>query len=599
MGKYKMKVVNTSGVSIYPTADKSRGPIGFRSFGSTFISDQSKKINGVVWYREAGENKWSVGTIIVGKFKTVNIEMIGVVATTTTATSTKNKKPPAPKKKVTSTAPKKDTKKKVTPKKSEEPKKKKEEKPNTKPNGKKISTKNTKVSGVGGNVFKKTSDLNTNKKLGIPRHIDDESKKVYEDFNSSDEDAIKKNLASQNSVHNGSEYLKNGTYKAAENFFRQTKIDYPKLTRLSKEKRKTNTEPIHSGYIVDYSFTIDDKILQSVERAKKNLNIPTAYSRNEINNYSHKGFNRFRMDFPDLYLKNTMAVIFFTRPDLNLFESGSAVLPQIKNDPRDYYILVQNRDIGKLLTANGGDSKDYDYHNFNPLLSNMSQSLEIQDDSVDTVDMGETFTGYKMQYAKHNIKSITAGQLNIKFKETYNLAITNMHQLWVDYQSNVYKGIFVPKTGHIWAKELDYACNIYYFLLDQDGETIRFWSKYYGCFPVNVPKSSFSFDSGSQVNFPELSVTYNYIYKSDLSPRTLVEFNNDSGNGEYEYLPVYAGRKENDNEKSWLAANDHSGSTWVGVPYVQSFRYDSGIDPDNGSNGVLGLKLRYRKPKYL
>ena len=32
---------------------------------------------------------------------------------------------------------------------------------------------------------------------------------------------------------------------------------------------------------------------------------------------------------------------------------------------------------------------------------------------------------------------------------------------------------------------------------------------------------------------------------------------------------------------------------------VQSFRYDSGIDPDNGSNGVLGLKLRYRKPKYL
>ena len=253
------------------------------------------------------------------------------------------------------------------------------------------------------------------------------------------------------------------------------------------------------------------------------------------------------------------------------------------------------------ITANGGDSPDYDYHNFNPLLSNMSQSLEIQDDSVDTVDMGETFTGYKMQYSKHNIKSITAGQLSIKFKETYNLAITNMHQLWVDYQSNVYKGIFLPKTEHIWAKELDYACNIYYFLLDQDGETIRFWSKYYGCFPVNVPKSSFSFDSGSQVSFPELSVTYNYIYKSDLSPRTLVEFNHDSGDGrsnnKYVYVPTYAGEATSKNHKN--LNKNHSGSTWVGVPYVQSFRYNSGIAPDNGSNGVLGLKLRYRKPKYL
>ena len=155
-----------------------------------------------------------------------------------------------------------------------------------------------------------------------------------------------------------------------------------------------------------------------------------------------------------------------------------------------------------------------------------------------------------------------------------------MHQLWVDYQSNVYKGIFEPKREYIYNKELDYACDVYYFLLDQDGETIKFWTKYYGVFPNNVPKSAYSFDAGSQVQFPELNVTYSYIYKEDLSPVSLVEFN--------ENASVSAGSNQQ-YVKNYDTDTATSGSTWVGKPFIYSYEYNNGLEY------VQGFKLGWKK----
>lgn len=330
----------------------------------------------------------------------------------------------------------------------------------------------------------------------------------------------------------------------------------------------------------DYSMVYSSEITDALNMICKNLNTPNAYTTQELNKHYHLNFNRFRVGFPDIFMKNTIPVIFFTRPDLNLFLSDGigGTLPvvnsQVSKDPRTHGILLKDIKLGQLLTQ---DCMDLNDHNFNPLLSNFAESLEIQDDSVDLLETGETFTGYKMQYSKHNIKSITSGTLNIKYKESFDAAILNMHQIWVDYQSNVYKGVFSPKMSHIYNAELDYACNIYYFLLDQDFETIRFWSKYYGVFPNNVPKSTFGFDFGSQVQFPELTVTYSYIYKEDLSPTTLIEFNQDAGDKPYEYIMSYE------------PTVNHGGRTWVGTPFVESYIYDNGIN-----SKAEGFRLRWR-----
>lgn len=316
-----------------------------------------------------------------------------------------------------------------------------------------------------------------------------------------------------------------------------------------------------------------------IKEIRENLNIYSNWTKLEINNKYHTEFNRFKLDHPDIFLRNTIGYIVFTRPDLNFLDDNGQLLSEISADPRVEYIAKNNMHLVQCLTH------EYDGttgHNFNPFLSNLAQSLEVMDDSVDTLETGETFTGYKFQYSKHNIKSITSGSLTIKFKETFDLGITNLFQLWVDYQSDVYKGVLLPKEDYIWFKNIDYMCNIYYFLLDQDGETLLFWSKYFGVFPVNVPKSSLAYDAGSQVQLPDMSVQFSYIYKEDLSPATLVEFNRDAGlenSSNVTYIPTYNDRL------------GHSGKTWAGVPFVSSYESTNGIVTNS-----QGFKFRFRAP---
>lgn len=333
--------------------------------------------------------------------------------------------------------------------------------------------------------------------------------------------------------------------------------------------------------LLDYKTNYSE-LEDALNTIKDNMNISTFYTPQQVNKLTHENFNRYRIDYPDLYMRATIPVIIFTRPDLNLFKDATEgnFIEHVGNDPRTHYILLKNEKLGRLLTSEGYGTIS---HNFNPLLSNTAQNLEIADDSIDLLETGETFSGYKMQYAKHNVKSITSGTINIKFKETFDTAITDTHQLWVDYASNVYKGSFKPKRQHIYERSLDYACNIYYFLLDQDGETIKFWSKYFGVFPNNVPKSSFGFDIGAAVSYPEVSVTYSYIYKEDSSPLTLVEFNKDAGDSSlgYKYM------------KGYVPSLGHSGKTWVGVPFVSSYTYNSGT-----KTNAKGYKFRWR-PKEL
>lgn len=304
---------------------------------------------------------------------------------------------------------------------------------------------------------------------------------------------------------------------------------------------------------------------------KRNLNIPSAFNQNEIQKNMYSKFSRFKLTYPDIELKNTIPYVVFTRPDVNLVDISGNLIEQGKNNPKIYGIYQSNRDIIRCL------SKDYSgSHMFNPVLSNRILSLEIGDESLDTLETAETFSGYKVIYSKTNIKSVSAGTISIRFRELVDLGITKQIQAWVEYENGVYRGTLMPKEEYIFGKEIDYACNLYYFLLDSDFETIKFWSKYYGIFPVSVNKSVFSYDAGSHVQLPEINISFGYIYKDDLNPLIMTEFN-DNSKGSYIYTPTF------------VPALGHGGKDWVGAPYIESYRVITAI---NG--GEEGFKLRFR-----
>ena len=150
---------------------------------------------------------------------------------------------------------------------------------------------------------------------------------------------------------------------------------------------------------------------------------------------------------------------------------------------------------------------------------------------------------------------------------------------WVKYISDVFHGIYPPSDYHRKRKEIDYMCDCYYFVLAEDGETIIYFTKYYGVFPINIPSSSFSKSVGSMINTLDYNVQFGYCFKDPLSAMTLAEFNINS---------IYKNANANINldvRNLWNNEVGHGGSTFAGLPFIKK---------DKSPLGYTLYKLKYQ-----
>jgi hypothetical protein len=71
---------------------------------------------------------------------------------------------------------------------------------------------------------------------------------------------------------------------------------------------------------------------------------------------------------------------------------------------------------------------------------------------------------------------------------------------------------------------IDYMSSIYYFVLEPDGKTLKYWAKYTGCWPNQIPYSQMSYRRGEST-MVELEGTFVYTSKEDMSVAILEDFN--------------------------------------------------------------------------
>jgi hypothetical protein len=318
---------------------------------------------------------------------------------------------------------------------------------------------------------------------------------------------------------------------------------------------------IYNNFLYSNEFTNAMKTIHS------NLDILTSENQATIINTLTEKFNRYKMEYPDTHLNKSFSYVFFTRPDINILENENTLIKQLANDPTFYYLFRNSKNVLLSLTNEFSGT-----HDLLPLLSNASQSFDVTDEFIKTMEHGETLTGYKMQYGKHNIESKTAGTFNINYEDNKELLIYKIHKAWVEYISRVYRGELVPKQRYLQNKEIDYACSVYYIVCGPDGETILFWSKYYGVFPTSIPSSTTSFTKGSMVRLPEYSINYAYSMREDYNPFILIEFNLNS-KGDYIYKPTY------------IKALGRPGPSISGNPFIQT---------TTDASGRYEFKLRFR-----
>ena len=228
--------------------------------------------------------------------------------------------------------------------------------------------------------------------------------------------------------------------------------------------------------------------------------------------------------------------IFMTRPELFLYPIKPLNATEIEKtlaynnmctDPKFTQFLLQEchnksdeLNIKQLSYEYFSDIKSY----FMPIITNQCKAAEMNDISLDTAPMFITRNGFNVILPTKSDTSRGSGSFTLQLNETHNLDITKMITLWVEYIANIKDGVFTANPVMVKNNILDYAVSIYVFILDNDGRTIKSYSRYTGCYPTNIPYSALGGNIGSNDNV-EFGIPMVYTHYESMNPRILEDFN--------------------------------------------------------------------------
>lgn len=354
----------------------------------------------------------------------------------------------------------------------------------------------------------------------------------------------------------------------ASTSFKMTDSGKNRVTQTTKplENPTAKTAKPVSTYYLGYS-TLDSKLSldQIVDKMNKSVNIIDDSNTSPItvwNKYT-TAYNRFKLPTTNDKLQRGFAHVFFVKPNCNIFQDdGYKLTSSLSNNQVFSYVMKNSSNLVRELSMTGNSK-----HDFMLSLSNKSTGFSLNDEYIKYDTYGKTYTGYSVAYGKHNIESKAANSFQVTYEDDKYMHIYQLHKLWVEYISGVYRGSIVPRNSTIMNKILDYAGACYYFLTAEDNETILFWSKYYGVFPTEIPSNQFSWTKGNVIQNTDISITYQYSFKEDYNPVAITEFNRNArvyNNKSLKYVPTY------DKELG------HVGNTWVGKPFIETIEKEVG-----------------------
>lgn len=361
--------------------------------------------------------------------------------------------------------------------------------------------------------------------------------------------------------------------------------------------KKLTNYPYTYSYLQDYwsdkfdpSNSKSSTMAGDIANIERSLNLDYLYekgSRAQFFSQVTRYYDKYKIGSPVDQLSKTFSHVFFIRPDCNIFKSDKyELVKDLYTIPEFYRAFKHSPELLRQLEQKtppvhaDSEMNDRGYpHQFMMFLSNKAASFDLTDEYITSDEYGKGLTGYKVAYGKHNVESKTSNKFSVSYTDDRELHIYNLHKLWTNYISYVYRGKISPKTDYILNRILDYATCVYYIVCAEDGETIIFWSKYWGVFPLDSPSSTFNFDqkTGGGVKSPEMKIQYHYSWKEDYNPLALVEFNQHSASRQSKYIHSYNEVKVG------------TGYTWSCAPFIETIE-----KKEFGTSFPYTFKLRFR-----
>lgn len=288
------------------------------------------------------------------------------------------------------------------------------------------------------------------------------------------------------------------------------------------------------------------------------LNANGIQTRQQIDQNWCKKFSRF--GYLDPYYTSTVTreYVFFTKMDLHLFEPNTQTLnPEIANNP--FFINCYNNHRDSMNQLQLSTSYVTDYSPFCNMLSNSIISrLDLQDISIDSIETAANISGIKMEYPLATTTSNNLYEFSLEFEDTKFLDVYMIFRIWYEYELLKKQGLVTPpKQSYIVNKILHDQMSAYKIVLGEDFETIIHWTKFWGVYPTNIPRSTFGDMANESIKIP---MSFKCQFVEDMDPNILSDFNALVSTQLTKYktdIPMYNKGKSMINGK------------WCNVPYIK------------------------------
>lgn len=248
-----------------------------------------------------------------------------------------------------------------------------------------------------------------------------------------------------------------------------------------------------------------------------------------------ENFDRYYSIYPDLESAGLRQYVFIVRPDLNILDEKNPnfVSEACKKDNMINNLVKTNNIVMRQLTDQLSTE-----HDFMTFVTGRIESLQIPDMTIKNYSISQPYTNLLMPYGGNAWESKTGGTFDITFRDDRYLRLHKMFQVWVHYIDGVTRNSLYPKQKYTIYNKIDYATSVYYFICDVDGETLLWWSKYTGAFPITVPNSDLSFNLRGSYD-ARLSIPFVYFYHEALNVEILHDFNRNANPLNRTYINSY------------------------------------------------------------
>lgn len=277
------------------------------------------------------------------------------------------------------------------------------------------------------------------------------------------------------------------------------------------------------------------------------------YDRADIEWYSK--FNRFGCIDPYNNVTTTREYVFFTRPDLHMFDSKDPgfLNPELADLPIFTDAHKRYRPVMEQLQGSADPNNPF----MNLLSNSLKSTLDLPGITAEDIQTSQNIYGTSLSYRKGSYQSDEAHEFSLEFEDTKYLEVYMLFKLFDEYERRKTWGdITPPDLNYRYRKILHDQFSIYKFIVGEDGMQILYYAKLTGVFPKSVPRDAFSDmpESGSL----RFSVQFKAQFVEDMDPRILVDFNK-------LILPKYSVTRTLPLYDNNLGAPN---PTWAATPYI-------------------------------